>query len=235
MNRLLLLTCVVGACAKAGPAEFGGRTDGSISVVDADTSHPQPDAFIPPMVDAPPGMMSKTLSETTTETLVQNTAPACGTSTATDVNNYYRVFDPATFGITTDFHITQVNFQVDFCTGQTVTVNVGTYNATPGTTLATASMTQVASNTSVTVPNTTTGAMVTAPFTTATIPAGKKLYVEIDSPAGQRFYMGANTDGETAPGYISASACSISVPTNISTISASYPKVHLLMTVTGTY
>lgn len=234
-----LLTLGAGACAEAGKLTLGGRPDGgSITIVDSDMHQPPPpDAFVPP-IDAPPGMTTKTLDENTSDTNVSNTAPACGTSAATDVNNYYRVFDLPTFGINTDFHITHVDFQVDYCSGQTVTVNVGVYNGTPGATISTGNMMQVASNTTVTVPSTTTGASVPVPFTNATIPAGKKLYVEIKSPAGGKFYMGANTAGESGAGYIGAAQCNLTIatPKDISSVDTTdFPIVNILITATGTY
>ncbi|CAN5410122.1 hypothetical protein BH11MYX1_BH11MYX1_19080 [soil metagenome] len=230
MRRLLFLVCL-GACAQAGKADSTGRPDSAITLGDSNTN---PDAFVVP-IDAPPGMMTKTLTQTTNEMLVQNTAPACGNSSGTDANSYYRVFDLGAAGITTDFKVTSVGFQVDYSTGQTATVRVGTYMGTPGTTLTTGNLTVVASNPTVTIPATTTGATVTAALTTATIAAGKKLFVELDSPAGATMYIGANTNGETAPGYIMSTACSIPNPTNISTVSSMYPTVDMLMTVTGTY
>jgi len=233
--RLLFLFLALGACAEAGKASIGGRPDGNITVADSSGSNAPPIDAFESHIDAPPGMQTKTLDENTSDTLVQNTAPACGNAAGTDVNTYYRVFDLATNGITTDFHVTQVAFQVDASGGQTVQVKVGTYNGTPGTTLATGSMAVAGSNLTVTVPSTTTGASVTAPITNAVIQGSKKLYVEIDSPAGGTLYMGANSAGESAPGYIMAPACSINVPTNISSVSATYPAVHLLITVTGTY
>ncbi len=127
-----------------------------------------------------------------------------------------------------------MTFQVDDSTGQSPSVKVGTYNGTPGATLSVGNMTTVTTKTA-TVPATTTGATVNVDFTGTTIMAGKKLLLEIDSPAGSTLYMGANTGGESAPGYIMAPACSINSPTDISSVSTSYPTVDLLMTVTGTY
>lgn len=51
-------------------------------------------------------------------------------------------------------------------------------------------------------------------------------------------YIGANNDGESAPGYVLAPTCTsngvaITKPTNISTLSSTAPAVHLLITVTG--
>jgi hypothetical protein len=233
MRPLLLSLIVLAGCAEAGRIEFGGRPDGSILVIDSPVTQ-HPDGTMPPPIDAPPGVMMKTLTQTTSGTLVQNTAPACGNSTATDVNDYYRVFDLTAAGITTDFHVTQVSFQVDYSTGQSPSVKIGTYSATPGTTLNVNNMATVTTKTA-TVPSTTTGATVNVDFTGTTITAGSKLLFEIDSPAGSILYMGANTGGESASGYIMAPACSINSPTDISTVSATYPTVDLLMTVTGTY
>jgi hypothetical protein len=232
MRPLLLSLIALAGCAEAGRIEFGGRPDGSIVLIDSSIMQ-RPDAFVQP-IDAPPGVMMKTLTQTTSGALVQNTAPACGNSTGTDVNDYYRVFDLAGAGITTDFHVTQVTFQVDYSTGQSPSVHIGTYTGTPGTTLNVNNMATVTTKPA-TVPSTTTGATVNVDFTGTTIPAGSKLLFEIDSPAGSTLYMGANTGGESASGYIMATACSINSPTDISTVSTDYPTVDLLMTVTGTY
>ena len=63
-------------------------------------------------------MQTKTLDENSSDTLDLNNALACSTNQGTtplntEANNYFRVFDPAAFGITTTFHITQVSFQVN--------------------------------------------------------------------------------------------------------------------------
>lgn len=205
------------------------------------------------LVDMPPGPQQMTLSQTTTTTLEPAKSIACpATTSGTAANNYYRVFDLAALGITSDFSVTQVSFQVEHCDqlsgsgGTTVAVRVGTYNGTPGTTLALSEMTILASNPNVIVPEviedlgppaTTPGGVVNAPIT-ATIPAGKKLFIEVDAPDGNTqyyFYMGANDDGEAGFGYILSPRCNVSVPTSISTVSEPDVPVHLLLTVTGTY
>lgn len=243
MSRLLFVICL-GGCAQAGKGDLTGRPDGAITLGDSRTS---PDAFVVP-VDAPPGVTTKTLTETSTDVLVANNSIACNNQAATEpalatkANSYYRVFDLAAAGITTDFHVMSMGFQVESSDGQVATARVGTYNGTvtpATTTLSVGNMTMVASNTNVTIPATSTGATVTAPFSNATIPAGKKLYIELDSPDGTAtmnyMFVGSNTGGESLPGYILSTACSISNPTNISTVSSTNPKVNMLMTVTGTY
>jgi hypothetical protein len=241
--RSLLVVAMAG-CAQGGTPDVTPDASGSGSnMVTIDAS----------LVDMPPGPQQKTLSQTTSTTLKPAKSIACpATTSGTAANNYYRVFDLAAFGITTDFEITQVSFQVEHCdqlsgsAGATVAVRVGTYNGTPGTTLALSDMTILASNPNVIVPEviedlgppaTTPGGVVNAPIT-ATIPAGKKLLVEVDAPDGNTqyyFYMGANDDGEAGFGYILSPRCNVTVPTSISTVAEPDVPVHLLLTVTGTY
>src|SRR5450432_1569225 len=99
-------------CAEAGKQQFVGHGDGGIIAV-TDSSIVVPDAFVS-HIDAPPGEQTKTLDENSSDTIKLATSLACTNNTTgnTDPNSYYRVFDPATFGITTDFHVTQIGFQV---------------------------------------------------------------------------------------------------------------------------
>jgi hypothetical protein len=237
---------VLAACASGGSADVdSGTTGGGDGMVRIDSGMPT--------IDAPPGTQTRTLTQTTSQTIKAAASIACGNASYTRSNNYYRVFDLPAMGITGAFHVTQVSFQIEHChniaggSGATVAVRVGTYSAAPGATLANANMTILASNATVSVPEviedvsttppTTPGGTVNAPIT-ATIPAGSKLLVEVDAPDGinmYKLYMGANDGGESGFGYILAPDCTITVPTNISSVAAMYPSVHLLLTVTGTY
>jgi hypothetical protein len=207
-----------------------------------------------PYFDAPiDGPAMRTLSQTTSSTLEAGTSISCNINPpGTSAVNYYRVFDLAAAGITGDFNVTSVSFQVEDCdqingtSGTVVAVRVGTYSGTPGTQLANGSMTILASNPTVPIgevieapgpPPVTAGETINAPIT-ATVPAGQKLLVEIDAPDGHNQYslfMGANNDGESAFGYVLSPACSITQPTNVSSINPNNPAVNLLITVTGQY
>jgi hypothetical protein len=240
MKRAALLLLV--GCASGGRDMTIDASDGTV-----DGAKPQQDAQ---MIDAPPGTMTRELTQTTSQTLEEGSSIACGVNPpGTNANNYYRVFDLAALGITGTFAVTEVTFQVEYCdqiggtTGTAVAVRVGTYAGVPGDKLELSMMTILASNPTVAVPETTTGTTVHAPIT-ATIPAGQKLLVEVDSPDGHNLhylYMGANTAGESAPGYVLAPMCvdsamqPISKPTNLSKVSTTFPAVHLLLTVTGQY
>ena len=245
---LFAMLLVFGACAEAGKSGFQGLGDGSITLVDSDTHQPPPpDAFVS-HIDAPPGMMTKTLDENSSDTLDLAHALACSSNLNnvpqyTLANTYVRVFDPSQFGITTAFHVTQVAFQVNQATpngGVQVTLKVGTYSGTlTGTTLDTASMATLATNAAVQVPQIASGGTGGAVNQTidASIPAGSKLFVEVDAPAmtnGQFFYFGQNTASDTVPSYISASDCTVTVPTTMKSLNGN-SQIAALMTVTGTY
>jgi hypothetical protein len=231
--RALALAAVLAGCASAG--NEAAPVDGMVAVIDA------------PEIPTDTGPMTRTLSQTTSDMIKPQGSIAC-TVTAdgtTRANNYYRVFDLAAAGITTDFTVTKVTFKVESCEpGATVAVRVGTYSGATGGSLNPAQITILTSNASVAVPQvienpgpppSTPGATVDAPIS-ATIPAGEKLLVEVDAPDGNgvySFFMGANDGGESQPGYILASDCGVTMPTNIST--AAGATVNLLLTVTGQY
>lgn len=199
------------------------------------------------LADTPP---LQTLSQNVSSQIEAGVSPAClGSSSGTAANNYYRVFDLAALGITTDFHVYSISFQIEHChefassAGIDVTARIGTYADAPGETLSFSAMTILQSASghvpeviSQTQPTPSTpGGTVTVPFDVV-VPAGQKMLVEVDAPDGNgdyAFFMGANTAGETGIGYVLAPTCSIAVPTNISTLKGS--PVHLLLTVTGAY
>ncbi len=249
--RWLFVTFVVG-CASAEPpgqsgVDSGVPGDGNEVTLDSDMP------LIDAMVDAPPGPQTRTLSQTTSNTLKALNSIACASNGdgSTRDNSYYRVFDLPALGINAPFTVSQVSFQIEHCdqltgsAGCTVAVRVGTYNGTPGATLTSANITILQSNATVPMPEvienagpppTTPGGTVNAPIT-ATIPAGSKLVVQVDAPDGLNvysFFMGSNDGGESAPGYIKSASCLITEPTNISTVGTAAPR-HLLLTVTGTY
>nr|HEX4315024.1 hypothetical protein [Kofleriaceae bacterium] len=265
--------CIVAAilfvgCAKAGApggggggggdqvdAGFGGGTqDASHGIVRPD-AEPGIDAARPidaaPIPDARPGVQQVTLSQTTKTDLVADNAVACpATHAGTAANQYYRIFDLATLGITSDFTVNTVSFQVEDCEsldgdGTSVSVRVGTYTGTIGTTLQ-ANAIAIAQSVTAQVPevdedfdgDTTPGGTVNQPIT-ATIAAGSKLIIEVDAPDGDeedQFYIGTNGEGQSAAGFVSSPRCSPpgTTPTDVNTLNTGFTD-DLLMTVTGTY
>lgn len=235
-------------CASAERETFGHTDAGGIVHIDAPPGT-QTDAAVPVdapanIVDAQPGTQTVTLTQTTSSTLTPNHSIACTAAAGTAANTYYRVFDLAAAGITKAFNVTNVTFQVENCdsalsNGTTVAVRVGTYAGTIGPTLQANKITILASNPTVAVPQTTTGATVDAPIA-ALIPIGSKLVVEVDAPDGSnvyQMYMGSNAGGQSALGYVSAPGCTPpgTTPTDIGSLTSPASAIDILLTVTGTY
>jgi hypothetical protein len=257
-----LATSVLVACATASPQDNGSHSDARPP--DADVIGGRPDA--PPVPDAMPGapdasppdaMVSMpdgmvtagtvTMSETTSSSDLAGNSVGCNQSGTfyTTENSYYRAYRPSDYGVSGALHITRVDFGVDDAEttvgSQTVTVKVYNYSgALGGTNLDLASMALLGSTT-VSVPDTTTGENVSANVA-ATVPAGANVVVEILVPdgrtAGNIFFIGSNTSGETMPSYVRAPDCTtdgttpISTPTSFAVLGVT---VDILLTATGSY
>jgi hypothetical protein len=257
--RWLLLATLIGCAQATAPNSFGSRVDSGVGGQDdanttfEDAPGPRPDAPASGSGSGSgsgsSGPMTKTLDEAKSDTALANTAEVCPATSGggTDTNSFFRVFTLSSFSITTAFDVTNVDFWVEDAdanannpngTGVNVTVKIGTYSGTPGATLSTGSMTQLATM-SVAVPQVDENGgdppmKVDVPIT-ATIPAGGQVYFELDSKAVNKaaFYPGVSTSGETADSYIEASDCGDASPTDYSTAIGSTQ--NLIMTVTGTY
>jgi hypothetical protein len=229
---------LVQACATATPANGdanNGTKDGpkkdAAAAIDA-----RPDA---PNVDAAP--VDRTLKQTTVDTITANNSQVCANVNGTTENSYYRAFKLSDFGITTAFNVTSVNFGIEnataggVATSQPVQVKLSNYTgALTGTTLTTSVLTLI-NAINISVDNVATPAVKTTPIT-GIVPAGGTLVVEIASPdgtaIGNKFYLGSNAGGESAPGYLRAPACSNPTPkkwtsAGVTTI------MHLVISVTG--
>lgn len=178
-----------------------------------------------------------TITHSTSQAIVAGSI-ACG-GTGTSQNSYFRAFLLSGFGINTDWEISEVEFGIEealpFATEQfTITVNL--YENNSGTPFPGGTATLIGSE-EITI-GALTSTLLQVPFTSTTIAAGSELIVEINSPdqqspAGQggSIYIASNAGGQTAPGYLSAAACGITVPTDIATLG--FPNMHIIMNVTG--
>lgn len=249
------LAVLVGCATADKKTLVSGQPDGGLHPTDdGGSNEPPPDAF--ELADAPPNQQQKTLDQNASDALAAGTSAICPDAANDDgsgESHYYRIFDLAAEGVTRDFNISGVTFQVEDAfaiSTQSVTINVGTFSGAMGgnTFELSALSAPLGTATSVvpdvdenrnTTPPTTPGATVTAPLA-ATIPAGSKLYVEIASPDGtgdHYLYLGANTSGERNPGYLHAPNCT-DKPTSFASLTqtlSSPRSAALLVTVTGTY
>lgn len=214
-GALVVALALVG-CAVAEKSGFNGRPDSGIHLLDTGGGDRGP------TIDSPPAPGEQKLVETTSmtdEELGIACGPNDGVSTYTLRNSYYRVFALTDYGISGDFHVTDINFVVSTSAGNIpLKVSVGTYSGTlGGNTLVKAN---IASLNSMMI-NVTDGDTSEDVPLTADIPAGGNVAVEIDqATAGNdtnnyEFYIGANGEGETSPGYVSSADCSIAQPTSM--------------------
>ena len=152
-------------------------------------------------------------------------------------NSYWRRFDlNGAHGITGCFTASQVDFGIEEAVGggasQPVSVRLYTIpNASP---LNTANLTLIGS-VGLNVPSqslTIFSALVAGVVIDASL---LDLVVEVFTPSGQtvgdRFFIGSNSLGQTAPSYLSAAECGVLQPTN--TAALGFPGMHVYMAVTG--
>jgi hypothetical protein len=231
--RWLLVALAVAGCAKAGPGNsiVGGITDAGSELGDGGV-RPEPDAS---SIDAPPGQLA--LVQTTSTAVAVGNSFYCRepkTGFARE-NNYYRVFVPADHGITSDIHVIDVTFGIEYAAAgpaggkqQPGEVVVGTYSGPIGGT--TLDLTQMRAITSVDiqVPD-GEGVRQTVPIT-ADIAPTTNLIVQLTIPDGfddgNVFIIGSNGDGERRPGYTKATNCNFNVPTSMLSISSARPDLN---------
>ncbi|MEM9558402.1 MAG: hypothetical protein AAGC60_29390 [Acidobacteriota bacterium] len=160
-----------------------------------------------------------TLSQSASQTVTALNSVSCNnnmTGFHTD-NSYYRAFDPANFGVVMDFNVCSVTLGIESAVagGATQPVDVILYSGPAGfPTGFPGSYTQIGTET-VDLPDQSL-TVIEIPIT-ATVPAGDIIVVEIFTPdgsvAGNTFFIGSNNLGETAPSYLAAADCGVTVPT----------------------
>ncbi len=231
MRRLLICLAIAG-CARAGKENsiIGGLTDAGPS-----------DGGL---IDAP--QQQVTLTQTASNAITTDNSFACSDSGVTLQDSYYRVFKLSQYMITTTLHVTQVDFGIQTAAAgggagsQPATVNIGTYAGTPGGTTLDLTQARTISSANIKIPDGSTTTM-TVPVT-ADIAPNTNMIVELAIPdgtaAGNKFFVGTNTDTEQAPGYLFSPDpnCGVSQPTSMQSIANNngLGTVHLVMTVTGT-
>lgn len=178
-----------------------------------------------------------TLSQNTNQTtILDNNSISCNFAGEHDDNSYWRTFTPSGFGYTGTFTVTGVRIGVEESLAgsggtQPVTVRIYTNSggAFPGGT-----RTLVGSlNTTIANGNLFfEDFAVSAPAQAVTT----EIVVEIFTPDGQavnnRFFIGSNNLGQSAPSYISAADCGAPNPTNVALAGA--PDMHTLIALVGT-
>lgn len=177
--------------------------------------------------------VAHTLTHSASNDILEGNSIACADNTTgfTNANQYLRTFTLADFGITDALSVTHATFGVENLTVSTpVTVNLYTLS---GTSLVYTNLSLIGTATVTLDPQ--TGTLVDVPITASVAPDAT-LVVEIAVPdlgdAGGAFFFGTNTDGQTAPSYIAASACGSVDPADLADIG--FENMQLVLSVTGT-
>jgi uncharacterized repeat protein (TIGR01451 family) len=176
------------------------------------------------------------LTHSSSQTITPSNSVHCGSGGIHADNSYWRAFNLNDFGVspTDPYQVTSVSFGIERANApsgsQPVTVRL---HANNGTAFPAGTLTLLASTT-VNVSN-QTGTILTVPIA-ATVPAGTlELVMEVFTPSGSgpgnSFFIGSNTAAETAPSYVSASACSIPAPVTFASVG--FPNVRVVMNVNG--
>jgi hypothetical protein len=237
VKRALVLVALT-ACAQAGGQQSGDDDPG----IDA------PSGDAPIVIDAPEidaGPIPVTLSQSTSETSDLSVSFACRSNAdgSTRENSWYRVFRLADEGVANGLRVDSVSFAVAVSSGLVpVQVKIGTYSGSlnpPPAQLDTALITPITSSAPFTVPNTNgTPSMVTVPVS-ANVPALSQMIVEVFAPdlgtTARFFFLGANSAGQAAPGYLRAPACDAPQPQLPGSFDTAFTNSHFVITVAGTH
>ncbi|MEZ4770350.1 MAG: carboxypeptidase-like regulatory domain-containing protein [Caldilineales bacterium] len=179
----------------------------------------------------------RTITHSQSQAIVDNNSVSCNNASGHADNAYLREFNLNSFGISGAFNVTSVQFGVEYAeagSGGSQPIRLRLYRKTnPAGSLTYGNLTTITTvNTNISDQASTRPTISIA----GTAPAGSVLVVEVFTPNGQSagnfFWIGSNSAGQTAPSYLAAPTCGISEPTT--TASIGYPDMHIVMNVTGT-
>lgn len=157
--------------------------------------------------------------------------------TKTHENHYFRRFDLAgSFNASAGFRLSVINIGVEAVevVDRVLPWTLAAWAIDPGDPLTLANLELLRSGDSFWL-DTDDGQVIGVGFEpTVDVPAGKDLVIEVATPdynAGEKFYIGSNTQPQSAPGYLRAPTCSVNEPT--ATADFGFPNMHMVLWVTG--
>ncbi len=149
----------------------------------------------------------------TTNNIITTAISSCGSgNNVTSSNDYARLYNLADLGYSS-FLVNKVSFAVhgfQLGTAANFPVNVNVYASTEGT--DDADLTLVG-QTTVNITSAMVGTIVEVPFTTPANVTSPAMLIVVSAPDGVAtstgIFLGANSNGQTAPGYIKAAGCGL--------------------------
>src|ERR1044071_7175422 len=174
-----------------------------------------------------------TITESSSQAITTGNSVSCNNGAGHTDNSYWRAFNMATFTGGQQYNVTSVSFGVESA-NVTQSVTVRLYTTTNFPAGFPGSLTQIGTTT-INVGPSDTGTVRQTPLM-ATVPAAaSQLVMELFTPdgttTGHLFFVGSNTAAETAPSYISAAGCGITVPTT--TAAVGFPNLHIVFNFNG--
>ncbi len=183
---------------------------------------------------------SAVLAQTSDATPVAQNSVACGNSNGTTAaNQYWRRYAFGEYGVTTSAEVTRVEVSVEQTTGAPA-MTVSLYTIPHAVTADTIDIGQLnlIGQTVMAAPADALLASVEVPVHgTVADPVGHDLVVKVSTEDGNTngttFYIGSTTSPQTHPSFISATSCSIPLPTP--TADVGYPDMHVIQGVHVSY
>ncbi|NJD56879.1 MAG: fibronectin type III domain-containing protein, partial [Nitrospirae bacterium] len=203
------------------------------NIVDSGTSTPQGLPF-QLLGNAPGTCGSITMTHSVSQSIVSGNSIACNSGGIHTDNSYWRTFTLSDFGVLGDMSVCSVEIGVEQATApsgsQPLTIRLYT-SSQPFPAGYPGSLTLIGS-VDTTVANGTALTVIDVPVTAA-VPAGSELVVEVFTPngqaAGNSFFIGSNSSGQSSPSYISAGDCGVTAPTDVAALG--FPNVHIVKNV----
>lgn len=183
-------------------------------------------------------VQAQDFSQTTSQDVIAETSVACSDQTTgfASASAYYRAYDLPALGVTAPYGVNNISFGIENVSGDAdLTVNLYATTATfpTGFSLVPGPQYNLIATTTVTVTENDILGLVTVPFTSALVPVGSKLVIEIaHEDLTESLYLGGNSEGQSKPGYISAEGCGILTPSTFTAVG--FPNMQLVLNVSGT-
>jgi len=151
-----------------------------------------------------------TLLQTTNNVVAANGVQACGANNVTNANSFARLYNLTSLGYSS-FAVTKISFAVQgfqLGTATTFPVNVEVYSSTGG---AVTNNLTLRGSATVNITASMVGTVVEVPLPAPVSVSSPEMLIVVSAPDGgptsTGFYLGGNSNGQTATGYIKASAC----------------------------
>ena len=174
------------------------------------------------------------LLQTTNNTVVANAVLACGTGNVTYANSFARLYNLTSLGYSS-FEVTKVSFAVqafELGTATNFPVRVEVYESTGG---AVTSKLTLKGSATINITTAMKATVVEVPLTTPATVSSPEMLIVVSAPDGMPtqsgFYIGGNSNGQTAPGYIKASVCGVNDYATF--VFIGNPNAHIVLFPTG--